>query len=88
VRAWGFGEIVSKVDADNYASLKRTSSLLGPGARVQRVTCLNVLGLRSRWVDKDARQTLEQHLARVERGGSAARQGPQPPACHVSVRQQ
>jgi hypothetical protein len=66
MRELGFSEVVSKVDEDNYVSLKRTLSLLGPSGRVRRVTCLCVLGLRWRWVDENGRDLLEDHLARCE----------------------
>jgi hypothetical protein len=67
MRSLGFREVVSKVYADNQVSLKRMLKLLHPSARVRRVTCLRVLGLRWRWVDEDGRRLLEEHLARAER---------------------
>jgi GNAT superfamily N-acetyltransferase len=69
MRTWGFEEAFSKIDADNYASLKRMLSLLRESSRVRRVTCLCVFGLRWWWIEEDARPQLEEHLRRLERGG-------------------
>jgi hypothetical protein len=67
MRTWGFVETLSKVDADNYVSLKHSLSILQPSSRVRRVSCLCVLGLRWWWTDEDARPLLERHVLRQER---------------------
>jgi hypothetical protein len=67
----GFTETVSKVDEDNYASLRRIYFILPPGARVQRIGCLCVLGARFHRVEEDGMRLLEDHLARASTRGSA-----------------
>jgi hypothetical protein len=69
----GFTEVVSKVDEENYASLRRTYSVLARSGRVRRITCLCVLGVRWRWIEENGRQLLEARLARCDAEPTAAR---------------
>jgi hypothetical protein len=75
LRGWGFVETLSKVDADNYVSLKHSLSILRLSSSVRRVSCLCLFGLRWWWTDEDARPLLEAHVLRQDRRRSRSGAG-------------